>query len=58
MKKRARELDIPMADYIRTLIKQDLMINTISDTSTNQNENFRCLDNYNRKLSGQFRGLR
>lgn len=58
MKKRARELDIPMSDYIRTLVKQDLTINTISDTSTNQKENFKYLDNYNKKLSGQFRGLR
>lgn len=58
MRKRARELDIPMSDYIRTLIKQDLMINQISNNSLHQEQNFTCLDNFYKKLSGQFRGLR
>ncbi len=58
IKKRAKILDIPMSDYIRTLIKQDLLINNISSTDNVQINNFSELDNYSKKLAGCYRGLK
>lgn len=57
MKKRAYELDIPMSDYVRTLVKQDLMINQIHNINTIQKQNMIFLDNLNKKLSGHFKGI-
>lgn len=58
MKKRAQELDIPMSDYVRTLVKQDLMINQIYNINIIKEQNMICLDNFNKKLSGHLKGLR
>lgn len=58
MKKRSKELDIPMSDYIRTLIKQDLLCSKISDNEFNQKQNFINLNKFNNKLSGCYKNLR
>lgn len=57
MRKRAKEIDISMSDYIRTLIKQDLKLNEIGVNNYNQDQNMVDIENYNKKLSGYFKGL-
>lgn len=57
IRKRAKELDISMSDYIRTLIKQDIKLNQITNTTIDQNKNMYDMENFNKKLSGYYRGL-
>ena len=57
MRKRAKELDIPMADYIRTLVKQDIKLKQIALNNLDQNKNLFDIENYNKKLSGYYKGL-
>lgn len=57
IRKRAKELDISMSDYIRTLIKQDIKLNQIANTTMNQSKNMYDMENFNKKLSGYYRGL-
>ena len=58
LKKRAKDLDISMSDYIRTLIKQDLTLNQISISKFNQELDLQHLNNFNNKLSGYYKYLR
>lgn len=58
LKKRAKDLDISMSDYIRTLIKQDLTLNQISISRFNQELDLQHLNNFNNKLSGYYKDLR
>ena len=57
MKKRAKELDIPMSDYLRTLIKQDIKLNQIASNDLEQDRNLYDIENFNKKLSGYYKGL-
>ena len=57
IRKRAKELDISMSDYIRTLIKQDMKLNQIINTTIDQKKNMYDMENFNKKLSGYYRGL-
>lgn len=57
MRKRAKELDIPMSDYLRTLIKQDIKLNQIASNNLEQDRNLYDIENFNKKLSGYYRGL-
>ncbi|MGM9876738.1 MAG: hypothetical protein ACI4OT_01600 [Bacilli bacterium] len=57
MKKRAKELDIPMSDYLRTLIKQDIKLNQIASNNLEQDRNLYDIENFNKKLSGYYKGL-
>lgn len=57
IKKRAKELDISMSDYIRTLVKQDIKLNQIANTTLDQNKNIYDMENFNKKLSGYYKGL-
>lgn len=57
MRKRAKELDIPMSDYLRTLIKQDIKLNEIASNNLEQDENLYDIENFNKKLSGYYKGL-
>lgn len=57
IKKRSKELDISMSDYIRTLIKKDLTECEIVSNTFEKDKNIYDVDNFNRKLSGYYRGL-
>lgn len=57
MKKRAKELDIPMSDYLRTLIKQDIKLNQIASNNLEQDRNLYDIENFNKKLSEYYKGL-
>lgn len=57
IRKRAKELDISMSDYIRTLIKQDIKLNQIANTTMDQSKNMYDMENFNKKLFGYYRGL-
>ena len=57
MKKRAKELDIPMSDYLRTLIKQDIKLNQIASNNLEQDRNLYDIENFNKKLSVYYKGL-
>lgn len=57
IRKRAKELDISMSDYIRTLIKQDIKLNQIANTTMDQSKNMYDMENFNKKLSGYYIGL-
>ena len=57
MRKRAKELELTMSDYVRTLIKRDLKINDIVNNEINNQNNTFDMDNLNKKLSGYYRGL-
>ena len=57
MRKRAKELDIPMYDYLRTLIKQDIKLNEIASNNLEQGKNLYDIENFNKKLSGYYKGL-
>lgn len=46
-----------MSDYLRTLIKQDIKINQIASTNYEQDKNIYDIENFNKKLSGYYRGL-
>ena len=58
LKKRAKELDIPMSDYLRTLIKQDIKINEVMDNNINNQKNIHDIELFSNKLSGYYKGLR
>jgi len=58
IKKRAKELDISMSDYIRTLVKKDLKECEITNNNLDYDKNIFDIDNFNKKLSGYYRGLR
>ncbi len=58
IKKRAKELDISMSDYIRTLVKKDLKECEIVNNNLDYDKNIFDIDNFNKKLSGYYRGLR
>lgn len=58
IRKRAKELDISMSDYIRTLIKQDLKLKEIVNTSFNQDKNIYDIENFNKKLAGYYKDLK
>ncbi len=57
IKKRSKELDISMSDYIRTLIKKDLKECEIASDTLSKNQNINDVENFNKKLSGYYRGL-
>ena len=57
IKKRSKELDISMSDYVRTLIKSDLKINDIVNNESNNQKNYYDVNNFNKKLSGYYKGL-
>lgn len=57
IKKRAKELDISMSDYIRTIIRQDLTLNMIGLNNMNREKHEYDVDNFNKKLSGYYKGL-
>jgi len=58
MEKRACELDIPMSDYLRTLIKQDIKLNNIAYINSLMDKQAFDIENINKKLSGYHKGLR
>lgn len=57
VKKRSKELDISMSDYVRTLIKKDLKECAIVSNILDKDKNESDVDNFNKKLSGYYRGL-
>lgn len=57
IRKRSKELDISMSDYIRTLIKKDLKECEIVSNTFEKDKNTYYVDNFNKKLSGYYRGL-
>ncbi len=57
IRKRAKELDISMSDYIRTLIKKDIKENELKNNIISQNNNIYDINMYNNKLRGYYRGL-
>lgn len=58
IRKRAKELDISMSDYIRTLVKKDIKECDIVNNHLNQEKNNFDIDNFNKKLSGYYKDLR
>lgn len=58
IKKRSKELDISMSDYIRTLIKKDLTECEIVSNTLEKDKNTYDVENFNKKLSGYYKGLR
>lgn len=58
IRKRAKELDISMSDYIRTLVKKDLKECEIANNNLDHEKNIFDIDNFNKKLSGYYKGLR
>lgn len=58
IRKRAKELDISMSDYIRTLVKKDIKECDIANNHLNQEKNNFDIDNFNKKLSGYYKDLR
>ena len=46
-----------MSDYIRTLIKKDLKECEIVSNTLEKDKNIYDVDNFNKKLSGYYRGL-
>ena len=57
IRKRSKELDISMSDYVRTLIKKDLKECAITYNILDKDKNESDIDNFNKKLSGCYRGL-
>lgn len=57
IRKRSKELDISMSDYVRTLIKKDLKECEIVSNALEKDKNTYDVDNFNKKLSGYYRGL-
>lgn len=57
IRKRSKELDISMSDYVRTLIKKDLKECAITYNILDKDKNESDIDNFNKKLSGYYRGL-
>lgn len=57
IRKRSKELDISMSDYVRTLIKKDLKECEIASNTLEKDKNTYDVDNFNKKLSGYYRGL-
>lgn len=58
IKKRAKELDISMSDYIRTLVKKDIKECEIVNNNFNREKIDFDIDNFNKKLSGYYKDLR
>lgn len=58
IKKRAKELDISMSDYIRTLVKKDIKECEIVSNNFNREKIDFDIDNFNKKLSGYYKDLR
>ena len=58
IKKRAKELDISMSDYIRTLVKKDIKECKIVSNNFNREKIDFDIDNFNKKLSGYYKDLR
>ena len=52
IKRRSRELDISMSDYVRTLIKKDLTENKIVNNTMDHDKNLYDVNNFNKKLRG------
>ena len=58
MEKRANDLEISMADYLRTLIKQDIKLDTIAYLNYIKDEYVYDIDNISKKLSGSYKEIR
>lgn len=58
IRKRAKELDISMLDYIRTLVKKDIKECEIVSNNFNREKIDFDIDNFNKKLSGYYKDLR
>lgn len=58
IRKRAKELDISMSDYIRTLVKKDIKECEIVSNNFNREKIDFDIDNFNKKLSGYYKDLR
>ena len=58
MEKRANDLEISMADYLRTLIKQDIKLDTIAYLNCIKDEYVYDIDNISKKLSGSYKEIR
>lgn len=58
MEKRANDLEISMADYLRTLIKQDIKLDTIAYLNYVKDEYVYDIDNISKKLSGSYKEIR
>ena len=58
MEKRANDLEISMADYLRTLIKQDIKLDTIAYLNYVKDEYAYDIDNISKKLSGSYKEIR
>lgn len=54
---RANELDISMADYIRTLINLDIKLNNIAYLNSMKDKFEDNADNLTKKLSGYYKGI-
>ena len=52
IRKRSKELDISMSDYVRTLIKKDLKECEIASNTLEKDKNTYDVDNFNKKISG------
>lgn len=58
MEKRANDLEISIADYLRTLIKQDIKLDTIAYLNYVKDEYVYDIDNISKKLSGSYKEIR
>ena len=58
MEKRANDLEISMADYIRTLINLDIKLCNIAYLNSVKDDCDNNIDNLTKKLSGYYKGLR
>lgn len=58
IKNRAKELDISMSDYIRTLVKKDIKERELINNNLNYFNNIYDVDNFNKKLFGYYNGLK
>lgn len=58
IRKRAKELDISMSDYIRTLVKKDIKECEIVSNNFNREKIDFDIDNFNKKLAGYYKDLR
>ena len=58
IRNRAKELDISMSDYIRTLVKKDIKECEIVSNNFNREKIDFDIDNFNKKLSGYYKDLR
>lgn len=58
IKKRSKELDISMSDYIRTLVKKDIKERELINNNLNYFNNIYDIDNFNKKLLGFYKGVK